>query len=147
MDKEVEKVIVQARKEHINDIYQLLCILEDKKLNQESFEKNYLNGLRNPDIYYYIYVKDEKVVGFISLYIHHYLHHDRDTGEIVELVVEPEYRGQKMGNQLIGYIENLAREKQLEEIELSTSTYRKRAHRFYEAHGFIMNHYNYIKKL
>lgn len=140
-------MIVQAKKEHINDIYQLLCILEDKQLDKKSFEKNYLNGLENRDIYYYIYVKDEKVIGFMSFYIHHYLHHDGNTGEIVELVVDPQYRGQKVGNQLIEYVKNLARELSLEEIELSTSTYRKRAHRFYEAHGFIMNHYNYIKKL
>lgn len=144
---EMRKVIVQAKKEHINDIYQLLCILEDKQLDKKSFEKNYLNGLENRDIYYYIYVKDEKVIGFMSFYIHHYLHHDGNTGEIVELVVDPQYRGQKVGNQLIEYVKNLARELSLEEIELSTSTYRKRAHRFYEAHGFIMNHYNYIKKL
>lgn len=140
-------MIVQANQEHLNNIYQLLCILEDTQLDKDIFEKKYLKGISHPDIYYFIYERDNHVLGYISLYIHHYLHHDQDTGEIVELVVAPESRGQKIGDQLIKYVENVAREKQLEEIELSTSTYRKRAHRFYEAHGFIMNHYNYIKKL
>ena len=82
----------------------------------------------------------------ILFYIHHYLHHNSNTGEIVELVVNPEYRNQKIGENLLKFIENLAREKSLEEIELSTSTYRKNAHRFYERNGYLMNHYNYTKK-
>ena len=53
-----------------------------------------------------------------------------DTSEIVELVILPEKRSLKIGKQLIEKIEEIAKDKQLEQIELSTSTYRKGAHRF-----------------
>ena len=79
--------------------------------------------------------------------LNHYLHHDRDTSEIVELVVLPEKRSLKIGKQLIEKIEKIARNKKLEQIELSTSTYRKDAHRFYERQGYEKLHYNYTKAL
>ncbi|MCG4593167.1 GNAT family N-acetyltransferase [Faecalibacillus faecis] len=82
--------------------------------------------------------------GFLSFKVNHYLHHDRDTGEIVELVVFPEKRSLKIGKQLI---EKIARNKKFEQIELSTSTYRKDAHRFYERQGYEKLHYNYTKDL
>lgn len=44
-------------------------------------------------------------------------------------------------------IEEIAKDKQLEQIELSTSTYRKDAHRFYERQGYEKLHYNYTKEL
>jgi len=144
---EDKSMIKEVSLEHMNDIYQLICVLENTQLCRESFEKKFLMGINDPNVFYYVYEMNHCIVGFMSLYIHHYLHHNKATAEIVELVVSPEARGQKIGDQLIRYVEDLAKKMQLEEIELSTSTYRKRAHRFYEAHGFIMNHYNYIKKL
>ena len=59
----------------------------------------------------------------------------------------PEKRSFKIGNQLIEKIEEIAKDKQLEQIELSTSTYRKDAHRFYERQGYEKLHYNYTKEL
>lgn len=140
-------MIINAREKHLNDIYRLMCVLENKELNKTHFEKCYILGLKSEDIYYYLYQYEDKIVGYISLYVHHYMHHDCDTGEIVELVVDENCRGQKIGSQLIEYVEDKARYLGLEEIELSTSTYRKKAHKFYETHGYIMNHYNYTKKI
>ncbi|MEG0367984.1 MAG: GNAT family N-acetyltransferase, partial [Coprobacillus sp.] len=73
--------------------------------------------------------------------------HRGSTGEIVELIVLPEYRGLKVGHRLIEHVENVAKQLGLIEIDLSTSTYRKKAHRFYEAHGFVKDHYNYTKDI
>lgn len=44
-------------------------------------------------------------------------------------------------------IEEIAKDKQFEQIELSTSIYRKDAHRFYERQGYEKLHYNYTKAL
>lgn len=68
-------------------------------------------------------------------------------GEIVELVILPEKRSFKIGKQLIEKIEEIAKDKQFEQIELSTSIYRKDAHRFYERQGYEKLHYNYTKAL
>ena len=127
-------MIEYAKLEDKEEIYNLICILENKEINKEHFDYVFENSLKDEDIIYLVY-RDEKIEGFLSFKIHHYLHHDHDTSEIVELVVLPEKRNLKIGKQLI------------EQIELSTSTYRKDAHRFYERQGYGKLHYNYTKAL
>ncbi len=140
-------MIEEALQDDLEAVYGLICELEQDQINKQRFEQLYLQQLQNPDIFYYVYRVDKNVVGFISLHVHHYLHHHRDTGEIVELVVLPSYRSMKIGEQLLKHVEQKARELDLEEIELSTSTYRKKAQHFYEAHGYVKDHYNYTKDL
>lgn len=139
-------MIEKARLEDLQEIYDLMCILENQKIDEDHFQKTYQQGIHNDDVIYLVYRQD-KILGFLSFQIHHYLHHNHDTGEIVELVVLPESRGQKIGQQLLQAIESLAKELHLEQIELSTSTYRKQAHHFYEQNGYEMLHYNYTKNL
>ncbi len=140
-------MIEKAKENDLEEIYALINILEQKTINKDHFIKVYYKGIESDDIEFLVYRKDGKILGFLSFYIHHYLHHDEDTGEIVELVVMPEYRGLRIGQHLIKTIEEIAKEKGLEQIELSTSTYRKKAHHFYEAHGYVKDHYNYTKNL
>ncbi len=140
-------MIDKAKHDDLEAIYKLVCTLEKTQINKERFVRLYNESLTNDDIYYFVYRQDYQVVGYISFYIHHYLHHQHDTGEIIELIVDENYRSQKIGDQLIRHVEAFAKQLQLEEIELSTSTYRKKAHRFYEAHGYIKDHYNYTKDL
>ncbi len=135
-----------AKMEDREDIYRLICILENKKINKEHFNCVFENALQNEDVIFLIY-RDEKVCGFLSFQINHYLHHDGNTGEIVELVVDPNKRGKNIGSQLIEKIEEIAKLKNLEQIELSTSTYRTEAHHFYEKNGYVKSHYNYTKEL
>ena len=139
-------MIEYAKLEDKEEIYNLICILENKKIKKEHFDCVFENFLKDKDIIYLVY-RDKKIEGFLSFKINLYLHHDRDTGEIVELVVLPEKRSLKIGKQLIEKIEEIARNKKLEQIELSTSTYRKDAHRFYERQGYEKLHYNYTKDL
>lgn len=139
-------MIDYATIDDLEDVYQLICILENKQINKEHFIQTYQQALENQDTIYMVY-RDHQVKGFISFVVHHYLHHNQDMGEIVELVVNPKYRSQKIGEKLICRIEKEAQKLHLEQIELSTSTYRKDAHRFYETHGYEMNHYNYTKNL
>lgn len=120
--------------------------MEKKKINREHFDCVFENAMKNEDFIFLVY-RDEKIYGFLSFIIHHYLHHDKNTGEIVELVVDPNKRGMHIGSQLIGKIEEIARVNNLEQIELSTSTYRTEAHRFYEKNGYTKSHYNYTKEI
>lgn len=136
-------MITLAKKEDLERIYELICILEDKQINKDHFQTVFYNSFNQQDIHFLVYKIQDKIVGFMSFYIHQYLHHHQDTGEIVELIVDPQYRSQNIGKQFLDYAINLAREYDLEQIELSTSTYRKKAHRFYEANGYSKEHYNY----
>lgn len=139
-------MIVKADLEDMEDIYNLMCILENKELDKEHFVQTYQQNIQDEDVIYLVY-KEDRILGFISFVVHHYLHHDRDMGEIVELVVLPECRGKSIGQQLLQAIEKKAIDLHLEQIELSTSTYRKQAHHFYEQNGYEMLHYNYTKNL
>lgn len=139
-------MIVKAGLEDMEDIYNLMCILENKELDKEHFVQTYQQNIQDEDVIYLVY-KEDRILGFISFVVHHYLHHDRDMGEIVELVVLPECRGKRIGQQLLQAIEKKAIDFHLEQIELSTSTYRKQAHHFYEQNGYEMLHYNYTKNL
>ena len=139
-------MIVKACLEDMEDIYNLMCILENKELDKEHFVQTYQQNIQDEDVIYLVY-KEDRILGFISFVVHHYLHHDRDMGEIVELVVLPECRGKRIGQQLLQEIEKKAIDLHLEQIELSTSTYRKQAHHFYEQNGYEMLHYNYTKNL
>ena len=79
-------MIEQAKLEDKEEIYNLICILENKKIKKEHFDCVFENSLKDKGIIYLVY-RDEKIEGFLSFKIHHYLHHDNDTGEIVELVL------------------------------------------------------------
>ena len=79
-------MIEQPKLEDKEEIYNLICILKNKSINKEHFDCVFENSLKNEDIIYLVY-RDEKIEGFLSFKIHHYLHHDHDTGEIVELVL------------------------------------------------------------
>ncbi len=140
-------MIEQANKDDIEEVYELICLLENKQINKSHFQKVFCDSISRQDIYFLVYKLDNRIIGFMSLYIHCYLHHHRDTMEIVELVVDPHYRRQHIGKQFLDYAYNLALKHNLEEIDLSTSIYRKDAHRFYENNGFIKNHYNYTKEI
>lgn len=139
-------MIEKAKLEDLEEIYTLMCILENKELNKQHFTDVFQQGLQDKDVIYLVF-RQERILGFLSFTIHHFLHHHQDIGEIVELVVLPESRGQKIGKQLLEAIEKQARQLHLEQIELSTSTYRKQAHHFYEQNGYEMLHYNYTKNL
>ncbi len=139
--------IGEATLDDLDAIYELICILENKEIDYEHFSCTYKNHINDNDVICLVYRKGNEVVGFLSLMIHHYLHHNKDVGEIVELVVKDKYRSQGIGHQLLVEVEEKAKMLSLEQIELNTSTYRKDAHRFYEKHGFEMNHYNYTKNV
>ncbi|MCD7892654.1 MAG: GNAT family N-acetyltransferase [Erysipelotrichaceae bacterium] len=140
-------MINEATLNDLDAVYKLICILEDDKIDYQHFSHTYKNHMNNKDVIYLVYRYKNDVVGFVSFMIHHYLHHDKDVGEIVELVVKEGYRSQGIGHQLLDEIEKRAKLLALEQIELNTSTYRNDAHRFYEKHGFEMSHYNYTKNV
>lgn len=120
-------MVQEAKEEDLKDIYSLICELEQEQINQEHFRDVYNQGLKSPHVKFYVYFYEKKIIGFISLYIHQYLHHHGATGEIVELVVMPEYRGLRVGDRLLRHVEKIAKEKGLVELEISTSTYRKKS--------------------
>lgn len=136
-----------ALKQDESAVYELICQLENKKLDHSYFQSIYQNALNNAQIIFLVFEHEKEVLGFISLYIQQYLHHSCTTAEIVELVVNEKKRGLAIGSQLLAAAEKQAAARQVQEIQLSTSCIRVQAHHFYEKHGYQKDHFNYTKKL
>lgn len=139
-------MIKEATYQDKDDIFTLMNELENNTLSKKMFDQQYEACMKNEHFYLYIY-KDRDIKGCISLYLQNYLHHQRQTGEIGELIVKKEYRNQQIGKKLLQFVENKGKELQLEEISLSSHMKRADAHRFYERHGYIKDHYSFEKKL
>ena len=98
-------------------------------------------------MHYQLAQLDGQVVGLIGLHLQFHLHHANWIGEIQELVVMPQARGLTVGSQLLAWAEATAREAGAEMTELSTSTQRLNAHRFYQREGYTQSHFRFTKPL
>ena len=57
-------MIENAKSEDKEEIYNLICILENKEINKEHFDCVFENSLKDEDIIYLVY-RDEKIEGFL----------------------------------------------------------------------------------
>ena len=135
--------IIYADEKHINGIYALLCALEGEEIDKARFETVYLNNLENRDIYYLVAVENGAVAGFASLHIQQLLHHGGAVGEIQEIVVASEYRGQGMGSELYKSIKQIAVEQNCVLLEVCCNKIRTESHNFYLKQGMQGTHYKF----
>ena len=93
------KLISHKREEILNLLSQLTsCTLMD----QDRFEKIIFNLKANHNIY--VYIKDNKVVGIITLFIEQKLiHNGACVAHIEDLVVDKEYTGKGIAGELINF--------------------------------------------
>lgn len=140
-------IIRKASPSDIEPVYALICDLEDLLMDRNNFEDIYYRNLTNPDIHYLLAEFDNLVVGFISIHIQHLLHHSKSTCEIQEIIINSEFRGSRIGEQLINEAERIAKELNLEEIEITTKIHRERAQAFYHKMGYAHTHKKFVKKL
>ena len=59
----------------------------------------------------------------------------------------PKVRSSGIGSQLLAWAEETARDQGAEMTELSTSTQRVNAHRFYQREGYVPSHLRFTKAL
>lgn len=141
---------VSIRKATSNDlesIYLLICELEDQQIEGETFEGVFLRNISDPHIYYLVAEINNRIVGFLSLHVQYILHHSKPTCEIQELNIVPELRGSGIGAKLMDEAEKIAKELNLEEIEITTRIDRERAQVFYHKLGYAYTHNKFVKKL
>ncbi len=141
---------ISIRKASDNDlesIYLLICELEDQQMDGDAFEGVFLRNISDPNIYYLVAEINNRIVGFLSLYVQHILHHSKPTCELQELNITSELRGSGIGALLMNEADRIAKELNLEEIELTTKTHRERAQSFYRNLGYTHTHNKFVKKL
>jgi len=140
--------ICTAEKKNVKAIYQMICTLEENEFNFESFENIYKRNHNNPDYYYYAAINQrEEIIGFISCHTQWLLHHCNKVAEIQELFVEPAYRGQGIGKQLIEHLKIELGKANIFFLEVTAQNKRTQTHAFYKASGFNSSHKKFTLQL
>lgn len=139
----VETAVRPAGAADEEDVFSLLCLLEGREFDRAGFSTRYRRLLQNPDAGLFAACRGRDVVGFLSLRFQSYLHHERETAEIGELVVDPAFRGCGVGGALFAAARQAAAERGCELLEVDCSILRKGAHRFYLGRGMEKTHYKF----
>ena len=135
------------RKADLNDletVYALSNLLENTILDKDGFTAAYEDAIRNDIVY--LLEKDE-VIGYIHFRISQQLCRASRIMEILELVIKEEYRDKRYGKLLLDQAERYAGENQIGLIEVLSSNWRKKAHRFYENNGYENTGYRFFKRI
>jgi GNAT superfamily N-acetyltransferase len=118
-----------------------------KELDYEAMKKMFDHNIQSPDHFYIVALYGPQVVGFCSLNVKHNLWQQAYLGNVDEMVVEENYRGQGIGKLLMQRITEKAKEKNCKCLELESSFHREQAHAFYKELGFEQRAFLFSKPL
>ncbi len=137
--------IREAQPDDLLEVYELLCTLENHELPLQAFAETYGHNLEEPLIRYLV-AEEDKLVGFISLHMDRQLHHASLVGEVQELIVREDRRGQGIGEALLKAAQEQAAQAGCSHMELNSNLKRTGAHAFYAHMGWEKNHYCFTYK-
>lgn len=136
-------IIREMRKDDLSAVWGLLRQLAEVLEDDEPLPalarlgELYDEMARLPQVYYNCVAEDdERVVGFLSLMCYRTFFHTGGTALINELVVAEDYRGRGVGRRLIAHAVEAARDRAVDEIDVSTEFINEKAQQFYQACGF-----------
>jgi len=92
-------------------------------------------------------VYEKKIVGLCSLSIRNNLKAEGSLGNIDELVIDKQMRGNKIGKLFLEDAEKIARENGCTILGLESSFHREGAHQFYEGNGYDKKGFYFTKDL
>lgn len=99
---------------------------------------------RYPDYTLYVAETDRQIVGSFALLIMDNLGHLGARSAVVEdVVVDPALHGRGIGQEMMAFAIERAREKRCYKLVLSSNAKRERAHAFYEQLGFERHGYSF----
>ena len=141
--EEVERIAEQVQKMHVEwrpDIY----TFEKKIFPDEIFEQIIENKML------IVATDEEKVVGFL-MYVINKVNFDnqveRTLYNVNAVAVDEECRGQGIGHKLFDYLKDIAKENNMDAIELQVNAENKAAKAMYEKYGFTDKSINMELKL
>jgi len=126
-------------------IYGFVNILEDTV-----FEKDVLysifkgNIVMDLNVYLVACGANHEVVGYVSCHGQYLLHHAGLVGEIQELFVSADKRGEGIGRLLVDSVKDRARHMGMVQLEVTANVKRLATHSFYEQQGFAQTHKKFV---
>ena len=133
--------------EDLEQVYTLLCILEETSLPREAFDNIYRVLLDSRDHILLVHDTAGAADGFLHLRTEKQLHHAALVAEILELVVSPERRGCGVGSALMEEARRLAAAQGCILLEVASTANRESAHRFYLRSGLERTHFRFSTPL
>lgn len=140
-------MIREYKKSDLQNIYQLMCELENKVLNFEAFTKIFNHQFNNPNMIGLVKEVDGQIVAFLNMRFELQLHHCEKIAEVMEFIVSDEFRSSGIGHEMFSEAIKIAKENECAQIELATNQLRERAHRFYKKEGMSNFHYKFSMRL
>ncbi|WP_020613669.1 GNAT family N-acetyltransferase [Sediminispirochaeta bajacaliforniensis] len=137
----------EARHDDLDNIWRMICELENYELNRSTFSKLFSSNIENSNVFYLVAEDENVVIGFASLHIQQLLHHNGKVGEIQELYINNNKRGKGYGGLILDTLKGIAHEKGCILLEVSCNVKRKKTHSFYEKEGMVKSHYKFTYKL
>lgn len=128
-------------------IHRLLCALEEAPLPRDRFDAIFDAQLGREGYRCFVAERDGRVVGMLNLRIEPQLHHCAPVAEILELVVDAEFRGQAIGAGLLERAMVAAGEAGCVLLEVACNIHREAAHRFYIREGMAPDHLRFMREL
>jgi len=129
-------------------VYEQICLLEDFTFNINVFEIIFLKNIKEKNnLYYLAESQDGEAYGFINVHIQTLLHHCGKVAEIQELFIKQAFRGQKIGEQLVKFIEQELIALDCISFEVTAQNKRIATHEFYNKMGFTSSHLKFTKSL
>ncbi|PEA80822.1 GNAT family N-acetyltransferase [Bacillus pseudomycoides] len=136
------------RKATVNDIEALCSLTKELKGSDISYVdmQNRLQFVEmSPFDFLYVYEEDDHIFGFLGFRIRENLEDVTRYGEISIISVDSTARRKGIGQILMEYAEQLAKEHNCIGTWLVSGTQRKDAHPFYKKLGYEINGYRFVK--
>lgn len=139
--------IAKATIEDFQDVHALINTLEEQTFDETISLSIYTKQCLDAHYYGLVCRKDSHVIGFCNLCFTFQLHHCEKIAEILEFVVDRQYRNQGVGTELFHAALEISRQNGCAQLELDTNQKRIAAHHFYETQGMHQTHYKYTVRL
>lgn len=125
-------------------LYAQPALDDGRVLPVQDAEKIFARFARYPDYTLYVAETDRQIVGTFALLIMDNLGHLGASSAVVEdVAVDPALQGRGVGQEMMAFAIERAREKRCYKLVLSSNAKRERAHAFYESLGFERHGYSF----
>ncbi len=124
-------------------IYRLLVVLEETNIDTKQFSDIFDFNILNPQVFYYVYEKEDKILGFISIHVQKLLHHTANIAEIQEFIVDENMRHHGVGKRLFQKAKEVAVYNDCQQLEVCCNNKRIPSHKFYQSQGMTNSHYKF----
>lgn len=137
----------KASEEDCEQVYALICGLEEQRFPFGRFSAIYREQLGDSRHYCLVCEREQRVIGVLNMRLEEQLHHCERIAEIMEFAVDSAYRSQGIGTDMFAAACRIARDFGCVQIELDTNQRRTDAHRFYTRMGMRNTHFMFTKVL